>query len=866
MRSRAKPGNPPASQRTTASPAPAAARRLPLLLLLILPIVLGAALLSVALAPPGSRPDATDAATAGMLADAFVRGQDVVARGAADAPLARVLADPRASAAVVQRARGALGAVNAALADHAGSVALIDASGRARVAVGGDPAGAAALLAGRDRDLARVLEMRSGVLIENAGADGRSILFAAPVRAGGTAAGALVASVPIDALIGPGAATRAIQPADGRADAGPSPAATGLSGILPVLSRQALLALAALSLLAVPLVLLARRPARRGAPAVQGAGSTAAMTSTAERPAPAVPSGPPIDLAVSGAGDPMAAPAQRPAAQRPPAYAPPAYAPSVHAQPAGAPSATGVPSGVATASAASQAIAPTGSSLPGPIASGVGDGGIASPNAARRGRFGWARRSPAPAPLRARDAQVSASVAPDRAAHPPTPEELVDALTGLGNQRAFGEEVDRLMAGWARTRIPFAVLLIDVDDLKIVNARSGHDAGDALLATLGRHVRGGLRFSDRAFRIGGDEVALLLPHTDTTGAVQLGQRLLAKTRVGDAGPAVAFTAGAAGFPGPAHDRDQLLEHARAALAWGKAHGRASVLAYDPVTHAGQTDAERVAQAAAVAQVIAERSLRAVFQPIVDMHTGEVVGFEGLTRPGPGAPFTNPGALFEAAEAVGRTVELDAACFETIAAGARAIPRDRVVTINLSPRTMEAADFSVPGVLEVLRAHDLDPGRVILELTEREQVLDLDRLRDNLAELQRAGLRIAADDVGAGNAGLRLLSQFRFDIVKVDLALVQEGANNDASRAVLRSLRDLAQRWGAFVIAEGIETPTQLKVVRELGLAAGQGYLIGRPGSLVDLPPVDLDELQAGGMMLQNAPVPTGGPMPQGSPA
>ena len=118
---------------------------------------------------------------------------------------------------------------------------------------------------------------------------------------------------------------------------------------------------------------------------------------------------------------------------------------------------------------------------------------------------------------------------------------------------------------------------------------------------------------------------------------------------------------------------------------------------------------------------------------------------------------------------------------------------------------------------------------------------------------------------AGWRGLRLLSQFRFDIVKVDLGLVQEGANNDASRAVLRSLRDLAQRWGAFVIAEGIETPTQLRVVREMGLGAGQGYLIGRPGTLVELPPVDLDGLQQGGLMLQNAPVPNAA-LPHGSPA
>ena len=100
-------------------------------------------------------------------------------------------------------------------------------------------------------------------------------------------------------------------------------------------------------------------------------------------------------------------------------------------------------------------------------------------------------------------------------------------------------------------------------------------------------------------------------------------------------------------------------------------------------------------------------------------------------------------------------------------------------------------------------------------------------------MKRAGLRIAADDVGAGNAGLRLLSQFRFDIVKIDLSLVQDGAEHDTSRAVLRSLRDLAGRWGASVIAEGLETASQLRTIRELGMTAGQGYLLARPDASPD---------------------------------
>jgi EAL domain-containing protein (putative c-di-GMP-specific phosphodiesterase class I) len=105
--------------------------------------------------------------------------------------------------------------------------------------------------------------------------------------------------------------------------------------------------------------------------------------------------------------------------------------------------------------------------------------------------------------------------------------------------------------------------------------------------------------------------------------------------------------------------------------------------------------------------------------------------------------------------------------------------------------------------------------------------------------------VAADDVGAGNAGLRLLSQLRFDIVKIDLSLVQGGSGQNQSLEIVRTLRDLADRWGALVVAEGIETPAQLEVVRSLGIGAGQGYLLGRPSEQPPTTSVDLDGLIRG---------------------
>jgi EAL domain-containing protein (putative c-di-GMP-specific phosphodiesterase class I) len=132
--------------------------------------------------------------------------------------------------------------------------------------------------------------------------------------------------------------------------------------------------------------------------------------------------------------------------------------------------------------------------------------------------------------------------------------------------------------------------------------------------------------------------------------------------------------------------------------------------------------------------------------------------------------------------------------------------------------------------------------VVLELTERAAIEDMDRVARAIDACRAAGMRLAADDVGAGNAGLRLLSQLRFDIVKIDLSLVQGGAVRATSQEVVRTLKDLADRWGALVIAEGVETPEQLEFVRSLGIRAGQGYLLGRPSDSPTTEPVDLARL------------------------
>jgi diguanylate cyclase (GGDEF)-like protein len=442
---------------------------------------------------------------------------------------------------------------------------------------------------------------------------------------------------------------------------------------------------------------------------------------------------------------------------------------------------------------------------------------------------------------------------------------LHDGLTGLGNHRSFQEELDRQIELYRRHQVPVALMLLDLDDLKVVNDGEGHPAGDRLIVGMANAIRDTLRYGDRAFRIGGDEFAVILPHTDADDALVAANRLRHFCLRPSAGERVIpFSGGISSVPQLTADRNELFRQADAALYRCKRGGRGTVAVFDPDRDLVPEAPDAAGSAAAVRDIVRARNLTPVYQPIVDLRDGTVLGFEGLIRPGASSPFTNPGQLFAAAAAAGRTVELDLACFEVVAAGSVHIDPQKVLTINLSPQTLEMEDFTASWLLEILARYQVNPGRVIVELTEREAITDLDRLRHSVASLQRAGVRLAADDVGAGNAGLRLLSQVKFDIMKIDLSLVQDGAQRDSSRAVVRSLMDLAARQGAAAIAEGLETAEQLKSLRELGITTGQGYLLGRPGTNIGLDRIDIDALAAGTLIVDSGPEP--GPAPLVPPA
>jgi len=424
-----------------------------------------------------------------------------------------------------------------------------------------------------------------------------------------------------------------------------------------------------------------------------------------------------------------------------------------------------------------------------------------------------------------------------------------DPLTGLANHRVFQEELARQVELAQRDRYPLALVLADLDNMQRANDERGPAGGDRLLVEMARLALAFCRRSDRAFRIGGDEFAILLPRADLGTADGVARRLLAAALNTEStrpdAETFSFSAGVAAFPGTAEDPRTLLHQAEAALAWAKAHGRTDVQTYDPARHGASVDQRSVSDLAdALSAVISERQMSPLFQTIYDLRTGEPIGVESLIRPAEGTGFADSRSLFLAAEAAERTVELDQACLAIIAEQANLPRADLFLALNVSPRTVETEQFRVTELLMALAPHGIRPDQVVLELTERQAVEDIERLRANLERCRSEGIRIAVDNVGIDTASLRLLSEIAFDFVKMDLSVVRGGVLRPSGRAVLRAIRDIGLHSGAQVIAVGVETADQLEVVRALELTAAQGFLLAPPALEMRADALDLQALLA----------------------
>jgi EAL domain-containing protein (putative c-di-GMP-specific phosphodiesterase class I)/GGDEF domain-containing protein len=230
----------------------------------------------------------------------------------------------------------------------------------------------------------------------------------------------------------------------------------------------------------------------------------------------------------------------------------------------------------------------------------------------------------------------------------------------------------------------------------------------------------------------------------------------------------------------------------------------------------------------LAAILAEDRLKPHFQPILDLASGQVHGFEGLVRGPSDSVLHSPLNLLQVAARCGRHLETELACCRSLARAFAASGQPHRLFLNLSPASLAGAEHHTRILLASLSALGLAPERLVLELTETQPTFDFKRLARTVGRFRDLGFAVAMDDLGEGFSSLRLWSELRPDYVKIDLHFIQGVGQDPVKLQFLRSIRDIAATTGARLVAEGIELESDLAVIQELGLAYGQGYLFGRP--------------------------------------
>lgn len=420
-----------------------------------------------------------------------------------------------------------------------------------------------------------------------------------------------------------------------------------------------------------------------------------------------------------------------------------------------------------------------------------------------------------------------------------------DMLTGLGNRKMLHERLDYQVACGERNDEPFAVIALDLDRFKVVNDLFGHAEGDRVLKDVAGILSACIGSGDTVARLGGDEFMIVMAGgTQGEGAHELGRNILAafreKMNCNIDPTAVGVSIGIALFPQDAADAPSLMRAADLALYRAKLNGRGMLAFYDLAMD--RETKERRELEADLRHAIARDEMRLLYQPVMSVLHGDVVGYEALLRwrhamrgdvpPEAFIPIAEEtGAIFALGEWVLR---------EACRAAVRWEPHIKVA-VNISPVQFRVANLAFV-VCQVLDETGLAPARLELEITETALLKDRVATLDTLRQLKALGVSIVMDDFGTGYSSLSNLQSFPFDKIKIDRSFIAAMSQDDNARAIVKAVVGLGRSLDLPVTAEGIETADQFQLVASEGCAQAQGYLFGRPG----VGPVPMETGEAGG--------------------
>jgi len=411
-----------------------------------------------------------------------------------------------------------------------------------------------------------------------------------------------------------------------------------------------------------------------------------------------------------------------------------------------------------------------------------------------------------------------------------------DALTGLANKALFRDRLNHAVARLETSGLQLAVLFLDVDNFKTVNDSLGHSRGDLLLGIVSETLVGCMRISDTVARLGGDEFAVLIEDLgDHAEARQVAEKILAALRrpvsLGSKDVVATVSIGIR-FGSPGCSSEELLRDADLAMYMAKENGKDRYEEFRDRMHT--TVMERLELEADFRQGVMNEDLVVHYQPIVDLVTKDIVGFEALVRwQHPTRGLLRPEAFLAFAEQAGFMGAVD--CFVLTKACGQVlrwqrdglVAADASISVNLSARDMVEAGID-RAVRILLSESGFDPSNLIVEITESAMMNDIDAAVRELRSLKALGLRIAIDDFGTGYSSLAYLQRLPIDILKIDRSFVATLSEDDESVTLVNAIIRMAEALGHTTIAEGIERAAQEKVLRQLGCHLGQGYLLGQP--------------------------------------
>lgn len=399
-----------------------------------------------------------------------------------------------------------------------------------------------------------------------------------------------------------------------------------------------------------------------------------------------------------------------------------------------------------------------------------------------------------------------------------------DPLTNLTNRRRLGQIIDELLN---EDRV-FALLYIDINRFKLVNDSLGYKAGDELLRIVSDRITTAVRPIDIVSRVGGDEfcVVLIDGTEDIALATATAIRLSLIEPVIIRGTQIRpFVAIGISLSCQFAIADEILVSADLAMHHAKNGSGAQIVLYDQ-TMSIETN-QRLQLETDLRLAIENRELQLQYQPLIDLLTSKIIGFEALCRWTKGGVSINPNVFIRLAEESQLILRLtEFVISETIQQLARWRDLDVVIHVNTTWRDIESDTFA-PFVKKTLIEHNVQPFRLVLELTESSMMHDRVRSLAELRKITDLGVGLSIDDFGTGYSSLSYLSTLPFDCLKIDQSFVLNMPRSIEHKAIISTIITLAQSLRKSTIAEGIETPEQLELLRCLGVSIGQGFLFSK---------------------------------------